>query len=54
MWQHVLPSHIYSRAVGTLLDSVTEELVTRVVGLEDIAADVAVQIVTLFTMFEQK
>ena len=54
VWQHVLPAHIYGRAVGVLLNSVTEELVNRVVGLEDIAADVAVQIVTLFTDLEEK
>ncbi len=54
VWQHVLPPHIYSRAMGVLLDSVTDELVLKVVNLEDIAADVAVQIVTLFTSLENK
>ena len=48
LWQNTLPLSIYRRAIGTILNSIVEELVQRVVVLEDIAADAAVQICTYF------
>jgi centromere/kinetochore protein ZW10 len=54
VWQDILPLHIFSRSLGVLSDAVVEELVSRIIGLEDISADVAVQIVTLFKSFEEK
>jgi len=54
VWQDVLPVHIFSKSLGILSDAVVEELISRVIGLEDISADVALQIVELFKFFEQK
>ena len=54
LWEDTLPLSIYRRSIGTLLNSVVEELVQRVVVLEDIAADAAVQICTLFTTLQDK
>ena len=54
VWSNVLPLNIYKRAIGTILNSVLEELVERVIVLEDIAADSAVQICSLFTVVKEK
>ena len=54
IWQDVLPLGIYRRTIGTLLNSVVEEMVQRVLILEDIAADAAVQIVTIFFALQDK
>jgi len=54
LWQDVLPLGIYRRTIGTLLNSIVEEMVQRVLILEDIAADAAVQIVSIFTALQDK
>ena len=54
VWTAVLPNNIYKRAIGTILNSVVEELVERVIILEDIAADSAVQICALFSLVRDK
>ncbi len=54
VWQHVLPSHVYSRAIGLLLDAVVDELTNHTLALEDIAADSATQMATLFAFVEEK
>ena len=54
VWSNVLPLNIYKRAIGTIFNSVLEELVERVIVLEDIAADSAVQICSLFTVVKEK
>ena len=54
VWHSVLPSNIYKKAIGTILNSVLEELVERVIILEDIAADSAVQICSLFSVVRDK
>ena len=48
VWQSVLPACIYKRAAGTVFNSVIEELIEKVVALEDIAADSANQISQLY------
>ena len=30
VWQHVLPSHVYSRTIGVIINSVVEELIRKV------------------------
>ncbi|XP_015516849.2 centromere/kinetochore protein zw10 homolog [Neodiprion lecontei] len=50
VWLNVLPSNIYCRAVGCIMNSMIDELVTRVINVEDIPADVATELVTLFNM----
>ena len=54
VWHNVLPVNIYKRAIGTILNSVVEELVERVIILEDIAADSAVQICSLYSVVRDK
>ena len=54
VWNNVLPVNIYKRAIGTILNSVVEELVERVIILEDIAADSAVQICSLYSVVRDK
>ena len=54
VWHNVLPVNIYKRAIGTILNSVIEELVERVIILEDIAADSAVQICSLYSVVRDK
>lgn len=54
LWQDALPLSIYRRAIGTIINTVVEELVQRVVALEDIAADAAVQICVLFTQMQDR
>ena len=54
VWSNVLPVNIYKRAIGTIFNSVLEELVERVIVLEDIAADSAVQICSLFTVVKNR
>ena len=45
IWQPVLPEEVYLRAIGTLANSVLDELLVRITTLEDIPADIAVQLV---------
>jgi len=45
IWQPVLPEEVYLRAVGTLSNSVLDELLIRITNLEDIPADAALQLV---------
>ncbi|KAL5009051.1 hypothetical protein ScPMuIL_014632 [Solemya velum] len=50
IWQDVLPLNIYKKAMGTLLNSVIEEIINCIVVLEDISADDAQQLSTLLTV----
>jgi len=54
VWSSVLPSSIYKRAVGTVFNSVVEELIGKVVALEDIAADSANQISSLYLQVQEQ
>ena len=54
VWQHVLPPNIYLRAIGVIVNSVVETMVNKVIALEDIAADAAVQISNVFNAFLDK
>ena len=44
IWQPVLPQEVYLRAIGTLANSVLEELLSRVTAMEDIPAAAALQL----------
>lgn len=50
VWQKVLPGDIYSKSIGVLANAFVEELTVRVVSVEDIPANTAVQLSTLFKM----
>lgn len=44
IWQPVLPQEVYLRAIGTLANSVLEELLLRITTMEDIPAAAALQL----------
>ncbi|XP_057365383.1 centromere/kinetochore protein zw10 homolog [Daphnia carinata] len=44
IWQPVLPNEVYLRAIGTLSNSVLEELLLRITTMEDIPAAAALQL----------
>ena len=54
VWRGVLPSTVYLRSMGTLLNYVMEELVTIVTQLEDISADAGGQLVSLLSQLTAK
>ncbi|CAL4121290.1 unnamed protein product, partial [Meganyctiphanes norvegica] len=54
VWQNVLPHTVYTKAMGTLVGSVVEELVLKVVGLEDISADAALALIKLLNMLKEQ
>ncbi|KOC70027.1 Centromere/kinetochore protein zw10 like protein [Habropoda laboriosa] len=54
VWVDVLPVNIYCRAVGCIMNSMVEDLVIRVISVEDIPADVATDLVTLFNMIVKR
>ena len=54
VWQNVLPPNIYLRAIGVIVNSVVETMVNKVIALEDIAADAAIQISNVFNAFIDK
>ncbi|XP_012276555.1 centromere/kinetochore protein zw10 homolog [Orussus abietinus] len=50
VWLEVLPTNIYCRAVGCIMNTMIEDLIMKVVSAEDIPVDVATELVTLFNM----
>ncbi|KAK3876808.1 hypothetical protein Pcinc_018426 [Petrolisthes cinctipes] len=50
VWQNVLPHTVYTKAIGTLVGSVVEEVIARVVGLEDISADSALALINILNL----
>ena len=44
LWQDVLPPNVYCKSVGTILNTVIDDLIQKVIPLEDIAADAATQL----------
>ncbi|XP_033336792.1 zeste-white 10 kinetochore protein [Megalopta genalis] len=54
VWLDVLPINIYCRAVGCITNSMIEDLTIRVVSVEDIPADVATDLGTLFSMIVKR
>ncbi|XP_076655809.1 zeste-white 10 kinetochore protein [Halictus rubicundus] len=54
VWLDVLPVNIYCRAVGCIMNSMVEDLIIRIVSVEDIPADVATDLGTLFNMIVKR
>ncbi|XP_012142032.1 zeste-white 10 kinetochore protein [Megachile rotundata] len=54
VWLDVLPVNIYCRTVGCIMNSMVEDLIIRVVSVEDIPADVATELVALFNMIVKR
>ena len=54
VWSGVLPSNIYLKCIGTLLNTVMEELIQIVTTLEDISADAGEQLVSMLNQLSNK
>ena len=54
VWGAVLPTTVYLRCQGTLLNTVLEELIQIISGLEDISADAGGQLVSLLGQLVSK
>lgn len=54
VWLDVLPVNIYCRSVGCIMNSMLEDLIIRVISVEDISADVATELMTLFNMIVKR
>ncbi|XP_070166434.1 centromere/kinetochore protein zw10 homolog isoform X2 [Polyergus mexicanus] len=50
VWLEVLPVNIYCKAVGCITNSMIDDLVSKVIAVEDIPVNVATELVTLFNM----
>jgi len=48
VWREVLPSNVYCSALGTLLNTCVDEVITRVIQLEDIPEPSAVHLLAIF------
>jgi len=53
VWSDSLPSKVYLRCMGTLLNTVLEELITIITSMEDISSDSASQLVSLFSQLQR-
>merc|ERR1712059_28600 len=54
VWHPVLPGNTYLRCVGTLLNTVLEEVILIITNLEDISADAGGQLVSLLNQIVTK
>jgi len=54
VWSGVLPANVYMKCMGTLLNTVMEELIQIVTTLEDISADAGEQLVTMLKQLSNK
>ena len=54
LWQDTLPLSNYRRSIGTILNFIVEELVHKVIVLEDISDNDSQEISVLFTTFQEK
>ncbi|XP_053979432.1 centromere/kinetochore protein zw10 homolog [Hylaeus volcanicus] len=54
VWLDVLPVNVYCRAVGCIMNSMIEDLIIKVISVEDIPADDATELVTLFNMIVKR
>ncbi|MPC08494.1 centromere/kinetochore protein zw10 homolog [Portunus trituberculatus] len=53
VWQDVLPYRVYIKAISRLVSSVVEEVVARVVTMEDISADAALALITTLILLKE-
>ena len=54
VWAGVLPTKVYLMCIGTLLNTVMEELIQIVTSLEDISADAGEQLVSMLKQLQDK
>ncbi|KAB7505326.1 Centromere/kinetochore protein zw10-like protein [Armadillidium nasatum] len=51
-WMKILPRSVYCKSIGTLAGSVVEDLVLRVVALEEISTDEAIALINILSLLE--
>jgi len=54
VWSGVLPSNVYLKCIGTLLNTVMDEIIQIISTMEDISADAAEQLVTMLRQLINK
>ena len=54
VWSGVLPSNVYLKCLGTLVNTVMEEIIQIVTTLEDISADAGDQLVNMLKQLQSK
>ena len=54
VWQTILPSEVYNRTIGELLDVISVDLVKKVTALEDISTTLSNGLVELIKTLEEK
>jgi len=54
VWQPTLPSDVYYRSIGALLNAGLEEIILKIVGLTDISAEMSGQFCSLFNQIINK
>jgi len=54
VWQPTLPSDVYYRCIGALLNAGLEEIILKIVGLTDISAEMSGQFCSLFNQIINK
>ena len=54
VWSAVLPTNVFLKCLGTLLNTVMEELIQIVTSLEDISADAGEQLVSMLKQLSNK
>lgn len=54
VWEDILPPHIYSKAIGTLVNCVLVAIVNSITSLEDISAEGASHLHHLLCMLDEK
>lgn len=50
VWSDVLPVEVYFKAIGTLFNTCLEEIILRISSMEDIAAEAAAQLDSIFAI----
>ncbi|GFX76141.1 hypothetical protein TNCV_1835161 [Trichonephila clavipes] len=50
VWSDVLPIEVYFKAIGTLFNTCLEEIILRISSMEDIAAEAAAQLDSIFAI----
>ncbi|XP_047119995.1 centromere/kinetochore protein zw10 homolog isoform X1 [Schistocerca piceifrons] len=48
VWNGVLPTNVYCKSIGCLVNAFIEEIITRILTIEDIPAETAVMLVRVF------
>lgn len=53
-WKDVLPLNVYIRAIGFLIDTIIEELISIIITVEDISSQTASDLVNYFSVILER